>query len=163
MARLESGMLIPNIKTCDVNDLYNSVLNNFENENITQEITTDIQDNFPYINIDFVLMEQALKNILQNAIIYSSPNSKIELQALYDEENIFLIISDNGKGIPGQNLEHIFDKFYRIDNNKSGGTGLGLSITKGIVEVHKGTITASNKKTGGLKFIIKLPRELKNN
>ena len=104
-----------------------------------------------------------LKNILQNAIIYSSPNSKIELQALYDEENIFLIISDNGKGIPGQNLEHIFDKFYRIDNNKSGGTGLGLSITKGIVEVHKGTITASNKKTGGLKFIIKLPRELKNN
>ena len=163
MARLESGMLIPNIKTCDVNDLFNSVLNNFEEEKITQEITTDIQDNFPYINIDFVLMEQALKNILQNAVIYSSPESKIELQATYDEENIYLIISDNGKGIPEQNLENIFNKFYRIDNSKSGGTGLGLSITKGIIEVHKGTITASNKKTGGLKFIIKIPRELKNN
>lgn len=163
MARLESGRLNPNLKACDANDLFNSVLNYLEGENKTQVITTEIQENFPFINVDFVLMEQALKNILQNAIIYTSPNSKIEIQATYDEENVYLVISDNGKGIQEQNLEHIFDKFYRIDNNISGGTGLGLSIAKGIVEVHKGTIAASNKKTGGLKFIIKLPREQKNN
>jgi two-component system, OmpR family, sensor histidine kinase KdpD len=163
MARLESGRLIPDIKSCDISDLFNSVLNNFEKETLIHEIVIDIQDNFPFIIIDFVLLEQALKNIIQNAIVYTSPNSKIELQAIYDENSFGIIISDNGKGIPEQNLEHIFDKFYRIDNNISGGTGLGLSIAKGIVEVHKGTINAVNKKTGGLKFTIIIPREFKNN
>jgi two-component system sensor histidine kinase KdpD len=61
-------------------------------------------------------------------------------------------------GIPEQNLEHIFDKFYRMGSKITGGTGLGLSIAKGFVEVHQGTITASNKITGGLKFVIKIPR-----
>jgi two-component system sensor histidine kinase KdpD len=163
MARLESGRLIPSIKTSDINDLIDIVLNNFENESISHEIIIDIQENFPFINVDFVLMEQALKNIIQNALIYTIPNSKIEIRATFDEKNINIIISDNGKGIPEQNLEHIFDKFYRAANNITGGTGLGLSIAKGIVEVHKGTISASNKITGGLKFSIKLPRELKNN
>jgi two-component system, OmpR family, sensor histidine kinase KdpD len=157
MARLESGRLIPNIKPCDINDLFNSVLNNFEKELKLHEIIIEVQDNFPFIDIDFVLIEQALKNILQNALIYTSHDSKIEIQATYDNNNYYIIISDNGKGIPEQNLEHIFDKFYRIDNRTSGGTGLGLSIAKGIVEVHKGTITASNKITGGVKFVIKIP------
>jgi two-component system, OmpR family, sensor histidine kinase KdpD len=157
MARLESGRLIPNLKPCDINDLLNSVLNNFEKELRHREIIINVQDNFPFINIDFVLIEQALKNILQNALVYTSLNSKIEMQATYDDNNFHIIISDNGKGIPEQNLEHIFDKFYRVDNKISGGTGLGLSIAKGIVEVHKGTITASNKIFGGIKFTIKIP------
>ena len=59
MARLESGRLIPDIKSCDINDLFNSVLNNFEKETLIHEIVIDIQDGFPFINIDFVLLEQA--------------------------------------------------------------------------------------------------------
>ena len=101
-----------------------------------------------------------MNNILQNALIYTSSESKIELQASYDDNYFYLIISDNGKGIQQQNLEHIFDKFYRIDYKISGGTGLGLSIAKGFVEVHKGTISASNKISGGVKFVIKIPKEL---
>jgi two-component system sensor histidine kinase KdpD len=160
MARLESGKLIPNIKQCEVNDLFNSALNNFDKELKSHEIIVDIPDNFPLIKVDFVLAEQALNNILQNALLYTSPGTKIELQATFDDNNFYLIISDNGKGIPEHTLEHIFDKFYRIDNKITGGTGLGLSIAKGFVEVHKGTITASNKITGGLKFVIKIPRKL---
>ncbi|MGV8019197.1 MAG: ATP-binding protein [Ignavibacteria bacterium] len=159
MARLESGRLITNIKPCDINDLFNIVLDNFEKELRLHEIKVDIQENFPFINIDFVLIEQALNNILQNALTYTFPDSKIEFQARFDDNYVYITISDNGKGIPEQNLEHIFDKFYRIDNKISGGTGLGLSIAKGFVEVHKGTITASNKISGGLKFIIKIPRQ----
>ncbi|MFA5404837.1 MAG: sensor histidine kinase KdpD [Ignavibacteria bacterium] len=163
MARLESGRLNPSIKPCDISDLFNSVLNNFENEFKSRKITIDIQKDFPFINIDFVLMEQALKNILQNAIVYTSSDITIEFQATFDDNYFYIIISDNGKGIPEQNLEHIFDKFYRIDNSISGGTGLGLSISKGIVEIHKGEINALNKRTGGLKFTIKIPREIKTN
>jgi len=158
MARLESGRLVPNIKPCDVNDLFNKVLNNFEKELKSHEITVDIQENFPFIDVDFILIEEALNNILQNALIYTSPDSKIEIQANFDNVNYYLIISDGGKGIPEQDLENIFDKFYRIDNKISGGTGLGLSIAKGIAEVHKGTISASNNISGGIKFVIKIPQ-----
>lgn len=160
MARLESGRLVPNIQPCDLNDLLNNVLNNFESESKSHEIILDVQENFPFINVDFILLEQALKNILQNAFIYTSSNSKIEIQATYDKNSFNIIISDNGKGIPEQNIENIFDKFYRLDNSKAGGTGIGLSIAKGIIEVHKGSINASNKITGGLKFTIKIPANI---
>lgn len=159
MARLESGRLVPNLTQCDIYDLFNSALNNFEGETLTHDITVEVQEDFPFIHLDFTLMEQALKNILQNAIFYTGLNSKIDLNASFDNNFIYITISDNGKGITEKHLEHIFDKFYRIDNKISGGTGLGLSIAKGIVEVHKGTITASNRITGGLKFEIRIPKE----
>jgi len=159
MARLESGRLEPNIKPCEVNDIFNNVLNYFEKELKSREIIIDVQENFPFIKVDFILIDQALKNILHNALIYTSPDTKIEMQATFDNHNVYFIISDNGKGIPGQNLENIFNKFYKIDDKISGGTGLGLSIVKGIVDIHKGTITASNKITGGLKFVIKIPQK----
>jgi len=157
MARLESGRLVPKFKECDIYDLINSVQDFFDKEISAENITTDIQDNFPTLYLDFSLMEQALKNIIHNALIYSGENPKINIQAFFDDKNIYLTISDNGKGIDKEHLEHIFDKFYRADNKLTGGTGLGLSIAKGIIEIHKGIISATNKDSGGLKFIIKIP------
>ncbi|MBI5404156.1 MAG: sensor histidine kinase KdpD [Ignavibacteriae bacterium] len=158
MARLESGMLVPNIKECDINDLFSVVLDYFEKEKSSHDISVEVQEYFPFINIDFTLIETALKNLIHNALRYAVPNPKISIQAFFDDKNIYITISDNGKGIPEEHLEHIFDKFYRVDNKISGGTGLGLSIAKGIIEIHKGTISASNKVSGGLKFNIKLQR-----
>lgn len=158
MARLESGMLVPNLKECDINDLYSSVLDYFEKETSSNEISVEVQDNFPFVKIDFTLVESALKNIIHNALIYTVPNPKIIIQSSFDDKNIYITITDKGKGISEEHLEHIFDKFYRVDNNISGGTGLGLSIAKGIIEIHKGTISAFNKVSGGLMFTIKLSR-----
>jgi len=79
------------------------------------------------------------------------------VQASYDDNYGYIIISDNGKGIPDKDVQNIFDKFYRVNNKIAGGTGLGLSISKGIVEAMKGTISVENKNSGGLKFTIKLP------
>lgn len=157
MARLESGRLIPNLKQCDINDLINNVLNYFESEFSSRKILVSVQNNFPFVNLDFTLIEQALKNILQNAFLYTDSNSKIELHASYDKHNFYIIITDDGKGVNEHHIQHIFDKFYRADNKISGGTGLGLSIAKGFIEIHKGTISASNKATGGLIFRIKIP------
>jgi two-component system sensor histidine kinase KdpD len=112
----------------------------------------------PFIKVDFILLEQVLKNLIQNSLFYTHPESVIELQAGFDNNNLYIIYSDNGSGISDDNLNHIFDKFYRVDKKISGGTGLGLSIAKGIVEAHKGTITAANKKSGGLKFTIEIPQ-----
>lgn len=157
MARLESGKLVPNFNLYEVNDLINSALKEFEGEISKQEITVSVQEKMPLIKIDFGLMEQVIKNLLQNALIYTGEDSKIEVQATFDENFTYVIVSDNGKGIPEKDIKNIFDKFYRVNNNIAGGTGLGLSISKGIVEALKGTISVENKITGGLKFIIKLP------
>jgi two-component system sensor histidine kinase KdpD len=156
MARLESGKLVPNFNLHDVNDLINSALKQFYTELTNHEIIVSVPENMPLIKIDFGLMEQVIKNLLQNALIYTQEGSKIEIQTSFDENFAYIIISDNGKGITDNEIQNIFDKFYRIDNKVSGGTGLGLSISKGIVEALKGTISAENKSTGGLKFTIKL-------
>lgn len=157
MARLESGKLVPNFNLYEVNDLINSALKEFEGEINKQEITVSVQEKMPLIKIDFGLMEQVIKNLLQNALIYTDEDSKIEVQAFFDEKFSYIMISDNGKGIPEKDIQNIFDKFYRVNSKIAGGTGLGLSISKGIVEALKGTISVENKTTGGLKFIIKLP------
>ena len=158
MARLESGRMIPNVKSCDIMDLFNGALKNFETELKSHKMKIDIPSDMPFIKVDFILLEQVLKNLIQNSLFYTHPESVIELQAGFDNNNLYIIYSDNGSGISDDNLNHIFDKFYRVDKKISGGTGLGLSIAKGIVEAHKGTITAANKKSGGLKFTIEIPQ-----
>lgn len=157
MARLESGKLVPNFSLHDVGDLINSALKQFDTELTGHEIIISITDNMPLIKIDFGLMEQVIKNLLQNALIYTQEGSKIEMRTSSDENFAYIIISDNGKGIPENEIQNVFDKFYRVDNKVSGGTGLGLSISKGIIKAMKGTISVENKNTGGLKFTIKLP------
>lgn len=158
MAKIESGRLVPDIKECDVNDLFNSVLSYFEKELTGREIAVNVPDDMPFVRLDFTLMELALKNIMQNAIKYSNMKGKIEFMASFDDNFIYFDILDNGSGISEHQLEHLFDKFYRIRENITGGIGLGLSIAKGIADIHKGTIQASNRISGGLKIRISLPK-----
>jgi two-component system, OmpR family, sensor histidine kinase KdpD len=158
MARLESGKLLVNLSACDVQDLINGALNQFSSEIGTRKINIDIQENRPLVKVDFVLIEQVLKNIIQNALLYTPAGAGIDIKVSFDNEYSYIFISDNGQGIPDKDLEHIFEKFYRVNNKIAGGTGLGLSISKGIIEAHKGTITVVNKKSGGLKFQIKIPK-----
>ena len=157
MARLDSGKLVPNFKMCDLRDIINSVLDQFKSEMNSHKVSVNVADNIPEVNVDFVLLEQVIKNIFQNALIYTPKDSKIEIQAIHDNKNVSIIISDNGKGIPENELENVFEKFYRVDNKIAGGTGLGLSISKGIIEAMHGSIIAENKVTGGLKFILSFP------
>ena len=70
-----------------------------------------------------------------------------------------IIIEDNGRGFPANEIDFVFDKFYRLKNSKPGGTGLGLSIVKGFTEAMNGSIQLQNKITGGAKFIINIPAE----
>jgi two-component system, OmpR family, phosphate regulon sensor histidine kinase PhoR len=109
---------------------------------------------------DMVLLEHALLNLIQNASIYSSENSKIQLISEIDETNFLITVTDEGLGIDQENIERIFERFYRVDTNRSrkeGGTGLGLSIVKHIVKLHKGEIFVHSIKNQGSKFTLKLP------
>ena len=110
------------------------------------------------VALDMALFEQALVNLLDNAVKYSPPSEAIEIRVSQTELSARIEISDRGIGIPDGDLEHVFDKFYRVQRPESvSGTGLGLAICKGIVEAHGGKIRAENRAGGGLRVIFTLP------
>ena len=112
------------------------------------------------LRLDPVLFEQALFNLLDNAAKYSTPGSKIMVDGGIVGGSVKLTIGDEGDGIPPEDIERIFDKFYRVQasDRKRAGTGLGLAISRGFVESMGGTLAAANSATGrGAEFTITLP------
>jgi two-component system, OmpR family, sensor histidine kinase KdpD len=159
MSRLETGMLKLNLDWCDTNELINSVIQKAE---ITNGHTIEFypNENLPLFKYDRGLMEQVLQNLIHNAISYTPENTVLKITASQQSNNCFIEISDNGNGIPENEMEYLFDKFYRLPNTKTGGSGLGLSIVKGFIEAHHGKIKVENNKTGGAKFTIEIPAEI---
>lgn len=126
------------------------------------QVTIEKKEEELVVFADSDILELALMNLLDNAVKYSEPPAKIHirLRALDDEE-VEIVISDRGIGIPPQDIEHIFERFYTVNkahSRKLGGAGLGLSIVKTIIEKHDGSISAESKLGEGTTFIIVLPR-----
>jgi two-component system, OmpR family, sensor histidine kinase KdpD len=160
MSRLESGSMKPKLEWCDLGDLISSVINRLENEQPHQRnISVSIEQGMPLFKIDFGLIEQALYNILHNAITYTPENAQITINGFYQEQQCNIVIEDTGKGFPKQDLATVFEKLYRTKGSKTGGLGLGLSISKGFINAHRGTIKVENIKSGGAKFSIQIPAE----
>lgn len=124
------------------------------------ELVRDYPINSVWIEIDTDKMTQVIDNILNNAIKYSPDGGKITVSMKTTDDQMILSISDQGLGIPKQDLPKIFDRFYRVDRARSraqGGTGLGLAIAKEIVKQHKGFIWAKSEYGKGSTFTIVLP------
>lgn len=112
-------------------------------------------------NANSLLLEQAIFNLLDNAIKFSEPGSAIQLTAELTDKDILISVRDSGCGIKQKHLERIFERFYVVDKSRSrklGGTGLGLSIVKHIVQLHKGNVTVSSSAGKGSTFAIHLPK-----
>ena len=124
------------------------------------ELVRDYPINSVWIEIDTDKMPQVIDNILNNAIKYSPDGGKITVSMKTTDDQMILSISDQGLGIPKQDLPKIFDRFYRVDRARSraqGGTGLGLAIAKEIIKQHKGFIWAKSEYGKGSTFTIVLP------
>ena len=105
-------------------------------------------------------ISQVVANLVTNAIQHTNPGGVVKLATKLEEGNALLRVEDSGEGISGEHLEHIFERFYRADKSRSapaGRTGLGLAICKAIVEMHKGTITATSQPGVGSTFTVSLP------
>ncbi|PJD96121.1 MAG: histidine kinase [Parachlamydia sp.] len=143
-------------------------------EQLISACMTTIKDMFPqaeislhktegmdfHLTADVDLMEMALTNLLENAVKYSNPPAKITIVLTKEVRMIKLTIADQGIGIPPQDLEHIFERFYTVDkahSRKLGGSGLGLSIVETIIEKHFGKITVASELNKGTTFTILLP------
>jgi len=110
--------------------------------------------------INSLFLEQAIVNLIHNAVKYSGPSSKIRVSVTRDEKSVYISVSDNGPGIAPEHLERIFERFYVVDKARSrklGGTGLGLAIVKHVAQAHGGEVTVESKLGEGSTFTIYLP------
>jgi two-component system sensor histidine kinase KdpD len=157
ITRLESGHVKPKLDWCDVSDLVQVTLKENERDLARHPLNVDISPGLPLVRMDFVLMQQALANLLLNAAVHTPVGTEVELCVAAQKGELVMIIADKGPGLPGETLPFIFDKFYRAPAAPAGGTGLGLAIVKGFVEAQGGKVEAQNQPAGGAAFTIRLP------
>lgn len=157
MSRIESGMMKLNLQKNDPGDLISAVLRTLEGDETEHKVLIDIHDALPLIKIDFVLIEQALINLVYNAINHTPSGTEIKISAYIYNGRLIISVKDNGPGLKEDEIPLLFDKFHRGAASTPGGTGLGLSICKGIVEAHGGSVTADNNPSGGAIFTISIP------
>ncbi|MGB0371490.1 MAG: sensor histidine kinase [Opitutales bacterium] len=129
-------------------------------ESKTIEVTVD--DDIPLLAIDGVKISQVFENLVENAFRYAGDFTTIQIRVRRDPEHPVIIcsVSDDGVGIPGHDLPHLFERFYRVDKGRSrdrGGTGLGLSIVKHIVQLHGGHVSVESALGQGAEFSFSLP------
>jgi len=160
MTKLESGAVVPNAAPHDLGEIVGSALRRAGKILAHHRVELDLAADLPMLRLDAVLFEQVLFNLLDNAAKYSPIHTTIRIQSWRDRESVCLQILDEGNGIPPAELEHIFDKFYRVEKGDQvrAGTGLGLAISRGFVEAMHGTITAANRvDRSGAAFAIRFP------
>ena len=157
MSRLESGTLKINTDWCDINELIYVAIKQFDETAPEHNIEVSLPEAMPFFSLDFGLMEQVLLNLIHNAINYSPKNTEIRITADCADDHLMLWVEDEGPGFPDDQIDKVFDRFYRLNNPRTGGTGLGLSIVKGFVEAHNGKVLLQNRNGGGALFTIDIP------
>jgi two-component system sensor histidine kinase KdpD len=162
MSRLESGFLQPKKDWCDIIEIIYDVVKRVEENKISQKITVNVNPYIPLFKLDKAMLEQIIYNLVNNAIQYTKEDCKIDIIALCHADVLELIVEDNGKGFPEDEIDNVFSKFYRLRNTKTGGTGLGLSIVKGFTEAMGGSVHLQNLRAGGCRFTINIAAKTSN-
>ena len=158
MTRIESGAIKLRLESEDIQDVIGTALEQLGSRISDRKIQVNVPAGFPLVPMDFTLIAQVLVNVLENATKYSPIDSMIEVTAELLDQKTRIKILDRGAGIPSEDLNRVFDKFYRVQRPENvSGTGLGLSISKGIVEAHHGNIYAGIREGGGTVITIELP------
>ncbi len=140
-----------------VKDIYNAVYMDAQKHSHT--LTLDVEPDLPEILADRERVLQVMMNIVSNSIKYTPDGGHIDIYAGRRRDRVWMIVDDDGIGIPEEDRPRIFERFYRVDkarSRQSGGTGLGLSIAKEIVERHRGRLTLLNKEGPGLAIRLEL-------
>jgi two-component system sensor histidine kinase KdpD len=160
MTRLESGAVVPNTALHDVGEIVGSALRRAGKILARHKVSLQLDADLPMLKLDAVLFEQVIFNLLDNAAKYSPADTTIAIRSFRDRDSVSLQIADEGDGIPPEELESVFDKFYRAQkgDHVRPGTGLGLAISRGFIEAMAGRITAANRTDrSGAVITVRLP------
>ncbi|MGF1470821.1 MAG: sensor histidine kinase [Rubrobacteraceae bacterium] len=166
LARLESGEGLEDTKPVDVRGVLMGVLSRVRRvarkKNITLNWRRFGKAADYTIDGDETQLISMFNNLVDNAVKYTLPGGKVEVTGDSEENEVVVSISDTGIGIPEEKLVRIFERFYRVDKDRSketGGTGLGLSIVRHVAENHGGRVTVASAVGEGSTFTVYLPRE----
>jgi two-component system phosphate regulon sensor histidine kinase PhoR len=162
LTRLEARQVHAEFSTIRIEAFYRQLVRDWANRanSGAVDITLDLPEDLPPLDVDALRLEQVMFNLLENAVAYSNAPRKVTLSAALREGMMEVRVADNGIGIPPGDLPHIFERFYRVDKGRSrtsGGTGLGLSIVKHIIQSHGGTVHAESEVGKGTAIVIRLP------
>lgn len=153
--RLESGARLVK-EPYPIEDVIGTALERVEKLLAGRHVETDVPENLPLVPVDPVLMELVFVNLIENAVRHA-PDAPLDISARERMDVLEVSVADRGPGINREDLERVFDKFYRA--SAAPGAGLGLAICKAVVEAHGGAIRAANRPGGGAVFILTLPRK----
>jgi two-component system sensor histidine kinase KdpD len=163
LSRIEAGAIKPNKEWEDVGELIERVVRRLRPKLAVHPVSVDLAPGLPHARLDAVHIEQVLTNLIENAAKYSPDDSPIDVAAgtgaARDGPELRISVTDRGPGIPPQEQDRIFDKFYRITTagRRTGGTGMGLTIVKGLVEANGGQVLVDSEPGHGSTFTIVIP------
>jgi two-component system sensor histidine kinase KdpD len=160
MTRLEAGAIELKPEVADLTEVVGTALQRAGKLLAEHRVEVEMAADLPMQRVDYLLLEQALFNLLDNAAKYAPPGSKVRLRARREGSAALIEVIDEGPGIPAADLERIFDKFYRVhaQDRQRAGTGLGLAVCRGFIGALGGTVSASNRSDrSGAVFTIRLP------
>lgn len=164
LARIESGKTALRLEVFEINEQIRRTLLTFEARIYEKSMEVEVkfaQEQY-YVEADVTQIGQVLRNIIDNAIKYSPEHSRLRIATYAMRREVYVSIADNGRGIPQEDLPHVFDRFYKVEKahtpSKATGSGLGLSIVKRIIDQHNQTITVTSARGKGTTFTFTLKR-----
>lgn len=162
VSRLQAGALKLEMGFADMARLAETTVEKFRTQTSRHTFTLDFPPDLPTVPGDEERLRQVLDNLLSNAIKYSPDGGEIRVSGRADDRQIYVAVTDEGIGIPENEQENIFDRFYRARSGVSArtkGTGLGLFLVKAVVEAHGGQVWVESRPDQGSTFVFTLPRE----
>ncbi len=160
-SRLQAGRLRLDKTDVRVDKLARAVVNKFRTQTDRHQLELDFPEEFPPVQGDPERLEQVLSNLVSNAIKYSPNGGRITVSGRFDDDYVYIAVTDEGIGIPPGEQERIFDRFYRVESalsRRTQGAGLGLYLARSVVEAHGGQIWVDSRPGQGSTFVFTLPR-----
>ena len=163
LVKMDKSGVTLNIATVNINDLLEQIMKRLQPIADKQQVSLVLETFRPVsADIDEVKLTLAITNLIENGIKYNSIDGEgwVHVSLNADHQYFYLKVEDNGCGIPEEDLDHIFERFYRVDKSHSreiGGTGLGLAITRNSILMHRGAIKAHSELGEGTTFDVRIP------
>jgi len=154
LARVEAGSVNATGRFSNIEEIITIALERAESLLISHHLEVNLQKELPLIRVDARAIAEVVYNLVENAAKYSRPETTITITAKSHGNRVLISVMDEGKGIPEDMREKVFEKFVRLDGEQSQGLGLGLAIARGIVEAQNGNIEIHPGKNGGAWLVV---------
>lgn len=165
LARMQAGHILLNVESVELEPYINRVIRKFQGlaKDKGIDLSAQLEADELHFRFDPDRIEQVLTNLIDNAIRHVPDSAAVDIKARTDERGLYFEVSDQGPGIPEEDLPFLFERFYKGDKSRTrgvSGTGLGLAIAKNIIDAHRGIISVKSKLGQGTTFSFFIPRNI---